>query len=170
MKKFEEITLNRSDFPAVIDDDRLGVEYRLEGDRYIPHYKKGVKHRDHPKAFFHPDIRQIDPPFELLEAMTTRGTIGKFGRLYFDHLRRHNIPRYARLVAAATLPLDLEEADDKGMVRVLEVWHRLLEEENAEGLTENDGIAWIKFAGACARRAEEQVTRELLNEWNAEIN
>ena len=42
MKKSEEITLNPNDFPAVIDDDGLGVEYRLEGDRYIPHYKKGV--------------------------------------------------------------------------------------------------------------------------------
>ncbi|MCR5610862.1 MAG: TnpV protein [Clostridiales bacterium] len=169
MKKFEKTTVNIDDFPSVIDDDMFGVEYHLEGDRYIPRYKEGAEHPDLPKAFFEPVIRQIDPPLGLLNAVTERG-IGKFGRIRFNFLRKYNIPLYARLVATAALPLDLEDANDEAWARVLALFDRLMEEGKAEALKEHDAVKFALFRGECARRAEEQVIQELLNEWQAEIN
>ena len=169
---YSPVPLDYDALPAVIRDETLeGIEYRLnlEQRRYDPRYIDCVKHTKLSKKFFHPGLRQLDPPIELLAAVIGLDDLRQFGRKRLDFLRWHNVPLYAKLVATATLPLDLGAEESKGCKRALALMEQLMKEDKEEVRGETDPIVLMRYQGRCLDRAIEQVAEELLHEWQAEI-
>ena len=169
---YSPVPLDYDALPAVIRDDQFeGVEYRLnlEQGSYDPYYAEGVKHAKLPKRFFEPGMRLIDPPIELIAAVISLEDLNQFGRKRLDFLREHNVPLYAKLVATATLPLDLGAEESKGCKRTLALTEQLMKENKEEVRGITDVVVLARFQGRCFDRAIDRVAEELLHEWQEEI-
>ena len=117
-----------------IYDEKNGLDYELIGDYYYP---------------------CLEPP----EA----ATVGRFGMLYHDYLRKHKRVTYSGLMLSGKLKEHIEDIDRQAE----ETFSQLVDQmKRAEGVTEQlkvtDQMAWVGAMNNIRNRAEEIVKNEII--------
>ena len=112
-----------------------GLEYRLQGDVYLPDLT----------------LPQVHHP------------IGKWGRLHRDYLKEHRPARYETLVLRGKLwsyLAELNEQAEKWLTLIVE--QMKASEGVTEELKASDPMAWVGAMNSIRNRAEEIVLHELI--------
>ena len=117
-----------------IYDEKNGLDYELIGDYYYP---------------------CLEPP----EA----ATVGRFGMLYHDYLRKHKRVTYSGLMLSGKLKEHIEDIDRQAE----ETFSQLVDQmKRAEGVTEQlkvtDQMAWVGAMNNIRNRAEEIVKNKII--------
>lgn len=101
------------------------------------------------------------PNLQLPEQTTV--TVGKYGHLRFEYLKKHRRGTYATLLTTCKLNEHLANIDAEASQRV----HELTEAfARADGITEQlkatNSLLWAQEMNNCKARAEEIVLREVV--------
>ena len=101
------------------------------------------------------------PDLHLPEQKTV--TIGKYGHLRLDYLKKHRRGTYTTLLTTCKLNEHLADIDAEASQRV----HELTEAfARADGITEQlkaeNSLMWVREMNNCKARAEEIVLREVV--------
>lgn len=101
------------------------------------------------------------PNLHLPEQKTV--TVGKYGHLRLDYLKKHRRGTYATLLTTCKLNEHLAEIDVEASQRVRELTEAFAK---AEGITEQlkaeNSLMWAREMNKCKARAEEIVLREVV--------
>ena len=112
-----------------------GLEYRLEGDVYLPDLT----------------LPQVHHP------------IGKWGRLHRDYLKEHRPVRYETLVLSGKPWSCLAELNEQAEKRLTLIVEQMKTSEGVtEELKASDPMAWVGAMNSIRNRAEEIVLHELI--------
>ena len=108
------------------------------------------------------NINGINYPNLQLSEQTTV-TIGKYGHLRLDYLKKHRRGTYTTLLTTCKLNEHLADIDAEASQRVRELTEAFAK---AEGITEQlkatNNLLWAKEMNNCKARAEEIVLREVV--------
>ena len=106
------------------------------------------------------NINGINYPNLQLSEQTTV-TIGKYGHLRLDYLKKHRRGTYTTLLTTCKLNEHLADIDAEASQRVRELTEAFA---RADGITEQlkatNNLLWAKEMNNCKARAEEIVLRE----------
>ena len=101
------------------------------------------------------------PNLHLPEQKTV--TIGKYGHLRLDYLKKHRRGTYTTLLTTCKLNEHLADIDAEASQRVRELTEAFA---RAEGITEQlkatNSLQWVREMNNCKDRAEEIVLREVV--------
>ncbi len=118
-------------------DKKTGIEYIKQGDYYLPNL--------------------------VLAPEETNYTIGKYGRMKLDYLKKHKKVEYIILFTDGKLNRYLHEIDIACEDRIKTIISQLVKQENVtEELKINNQMEWVDRMNSIKNRAEEIVLSELI--------
>ena len=126
-----------NELPKTKIDKKTGIEYRLEGDYYIPNIAvKGTNKDKH---------------------------IGVYGRLRLEYIKKHKLGLYSDLVLNDNLTEYLIDIDKTANDRIRNIIEEFTKKENVnEELKAKDQMEWVRCMNNIKNRAEEIVFNELI--------
>lgn len=126
----------KNELPKTKIDERTGIEYRLEGDYYIPNL--------------------ILPKQETI-------ILNKYGRMRLNYLKEHKKAEYSIMLLDATLNAHLKEIQETAQNRVEQIINKLKAESDlTEEMKDTDILYWVGTMNAIKNQAEEIVFNELI--------
>lgn len=126
-----------SELPKTKIDEKTGIEYRLEGEYYIPNL--------------------ILPEQEAV-------TLNKYGRMRLNYLKEYKKAEYSIMLMEGTLNKHLKEVQETATTRVEQIINQLKVKSGlAENMKNTDVLYWVGTMNAIKNQAEEIVFNELIN-------
>ena len=126
----------KNELPKTKIDERTGIEYRLEGDYYIPNL--------------------ILPKQETI-------SLNKYGRMRLKYLKEHKKSDYTIMLMSGTLSTHLKEIQETADNRVQQIINELKAKSNlTEDMKNTDMLYWVGTMNAIKNQAEEIVFNELI--------
>ena len=126
----------KNELPKTKIDERTGIEYRLEGDYYIPNLTL--------------------PKQETI-------ILNKYGRMRLNYLKEHKKAEYSIMLLDGTLNADLKEIQETAQNRVEQIINKLKAESDlTEEMKDTDILYWVGTMNAIKNQAEEIVFNELI--------
>lgn len=126
-----------SELPKTKIDEKTGIEYRLEGEYYIPNFELPAQ-----------------------EAVT----LNKYGRMRLNYLKEYKKPDYTIMLMEGTLNSHLKEVQKIATTRVEQLINDLKAKSNlTEDMKNIDVLYWVGTMNAIKNQAEEIVFNELIN-------
>ena len=126
----------KNELPKTKIDERTGIEYRLEGDYYIPNL--------------------ILPKQETI-------ILNKYGRMRLNYLKEHKKAEYSIMLLDRTLNAHLKEIQETAQNRVEQIINKLKAESDlTEEMKDTDILYWVGTMNAIKNQAEEIVFNELI--------
>ena len=117
-------------------DERTGIEYRLEGDYYIPNI--------------------VVPKEEKI-------VLNKYGRMRLKYLKEHKKADYTIMLINGTLNTHLKEIQETTQTRVNKIIDQLKEKSDlTENMKNTDMLYWVGTMNSIKAQAEEIVFNELI--------
>lgn len=117
-------------------DERTGIEYRLEGDYYIPNI--------------------VVPKEEKM-------VLNKYGRIRLKYLKEHKKADYTIMLINGTLNTHLKEIQETTQTRVNQIIDQLKEKSDlTENMKNTDMLYWVGTMNSIKAQAEEIVFNELI--------
>ena len=117
-------------------DERTGIEYRLEGDYYIPNLTL--------------------PKQETI-------ILNNYGRMRLNYLKEHKKAEYSIMLLDGTLNAHLKEIQETAQNRVEQIINKLKAESDlTEEMKDTDILYWVGTMNAIKNQAEEIVFNELI--------
>ena len=117
-------------------DERTGIEYRLEGDYYIPNI--------------------VVPKEEKI-------VLNKYGRMRLKYLKEHKKADYTIMLINGTLNTHLKEIQETTQTRVNQIIDQLKEKSDlTENMKNTDMLYWVGTMNSIKAQAEEIVFNELI--------
>ena len=117
-------------------DERTGIEYRLEGDYYIPNI--------------------VVPKEEKI-------ILNKYGRMRLKYLKEHKKADYTIMLINGTLNTHLKEIQETTQTRVNQIIDQLKEKSDlTENMKNTDMLYWVGTMNSIKAQAEEIVFNELI--------
>lgn len=118
-------------------DEKIGIEYTLQGDYYIPNITI-------PKA-------------------RRTGVIGKYGRLKLNYMKKYKIPEYTEMLLNNELKSYLLDIEDECKAKIDILIKQMAEKENVnEELKANNQMEWVQKMNNIKSRVEEIVLNEVI--------
>ena len=110
-------------------DERTGIEYRLEGDNYIPNI--------------------VVPKEEKM-------VLNKYGRMRLKYLKEHKKADYTIMLINGTLNTHLKEIQETTQTRVNQIIDQLKEKSDlTENMKNTDMLYWVGTMNSIKAQAEE---------------
>ena len=126
----------KNELPKTKIDERTGIEYRLEGDYYIPNLTL--------------------PKQETI-------ILNKYGRMRLNYLKEHKKSEYIIMFMENTLIDHLEEIQETATKRVNQIIDDLKAKSNlTEDMKNTDMLYWVGTMNAIKQQAEEIILNELI--------
>ena len=126
----------KNELPKTKIDERTGIEYRLEGDYYIPNLTL--------------------PKQETI-------ILNKYGRMRLNYLKEHKKAEYSIMLLDGTLNAHLKEIQETAQNRVEQIINKLKAESDlTEEMKDTDILYWVGTMNAIKNQAEEIVFNELI--------
>ena len=126
----------KNELPKTKIDERTGIEYRLEGDYYIPNLTL--------------------PKQETI-------ILNKYGRMRLNYLKEHKKAEYSIMLLDDTLNAHLKEIQETAQNRVEQIINKLKAESDlTEEMKDTDILYWVGTMNAIKNQAEEIVFNELI--------
>ena len=126
----------KNELPKTKIDERTGIEYRLEGDYYIPNLTL--------------------PKQETI-------ILNKYGRMRLNYLKEHKKAEYSIMLLDGTLNAHLKEIQETVQNRVEQIINKLKAESDlTEEMKDTDILYWFGTMNAIKNQAEEIVFNELI--------
>ena len=126
----------KNELPKTKIDERTGIEYRLEGDYYIPNLTL--------------------PKQETI-------ILNKYGRMRLNYLKEHKKAEYSIMLLDGTLKAHLKEIQETAQNRVEQIINKLKAESDlTEEMKDTDILYWVGTMNAIKNQAEEIVFNELI--------
>ena len=126
----------KNELPKTKIDERTGIEYRLEGDYYIPNLTL--------------------PKQETI-------ILNKYGRMRLNYLKEHKKAEYSIMLLYGTLNVHLKEIQETAQNRVEQIINKLKAESDlTEEMKDTDILYWVGTMNAIKNQAEEIVFNELI--------
>ena len=126
----------KNELPKTKIDERTGIEYRLEGDYYIPNL--------------------ILPKQETI-------ILNKYGRMRLNYLKEHKKAEYSIMLLDGPLNAHLKEIQETAQNRVEQIINKLkVESDLTEEMKDTDILYWVGTMNAIKNQAEEIVFNELI--------
>ena len=117
-------------------DERIGIEYHLERDYYIPNI--------------------IAPKQEYI-------ILNKYGRMRLKYLKEYQKADYTIMLMNGTLNTHLKEIQETAQTRINQIIDQLKEKSNlTEEMKNTDVLYWVGTMNSIKAQAEEIVSRELI--------
>ena len=117
-------------------DERTGIEYRLEGDYYIPNLVLEKQKKIH---------------------------LNKYGRMRLNYLKEHKKAEYTIMFMENTLIEHLEEIQETATKRVNQIINDLKAKSDlTENMKNTDVLYWVGTMNAIKQQAKEIVLKELI--------
>ncbi|MCI8471277.1 MAG: TnpV protein [Clostridia bacterium] len=117
-------------------DERTGIEYRLQGDYYIPNI--------------------VTPKQE-------KNALNKYGRMRLNYLKEHKKAEYTIMLMNGTLNTHLKEMQETAQNRVEQIINQLKEKSNlTEDMKNTDMLYWVGTMNSIKHQAEEIIYKELI--------
>ena len=124
------------ELPKTKIDERTGIEYRLEGDYYIPNI--------------------VVPKEEKI-------VLNKYGRMRLKYLKEHKKADYTIMLINGTLNTHLKEIQETTQTRVDQIIDQLKEKSDlTENMKNTDILYWVGTMNSIKAQAEEIVFNELI--------
>ena len=124
------------ELPKTKIDERTGIEYRLEGDYYIPNI--------------------VVPKEEKM-------VLNKYGRMRLKYLKEHKKADYTIMLINGTLNTHLKEIQETTQTRVNQIIDQLKEKSDlTENMKNTDMLYWIGTMNSIKAQAEEIVFSEII--------
>lgn len=121
----------KNELPKTKIDERTGIEYRLEGDYYIPNLTL--------------------PKQETI-------ILNKYGRMRLNYLKEHKKAEYSIMLLDGTLNAHLKEIQETVQNRVEQIINKLKAESDlTEEMKDTDILYWVGTMNAIKNQAEEIV-------------
>ena len=118
-------------------NEKIKIEYTKVGDYYLPN-------------------------LTLLKPRRT-GTIGKYGRLKLNHMKKYNIPEYTEMLLNNELKSYLLDIDDECKNKLEILIKQMAENENiTEELKANNQLEWVGKMNSIKHSAEEIILNEII--------
>ena len=112
-----------------------GIDYILVGDYYVPDLKLPEEHR----------------------------SIGRWGSLHREYLRKHRPVLYSTLVLSSELYTYLADLNEQATERCSLIIEQMAEAEGVdEALKASDQMLWVQSMNSIRNRAEEIIKHELI--------
>lgn len=125
-----------NELPKTKIDERTGIEYRLEGDYYIPN---------------------------LAMPKQEKITLNKYGRLRLKYLKEYRKADYSIMLMNGTLNTHLRELQETAQVRIDQIINELKEKSDlTEDMKNTDMLYWVGTMNSIKNQAEEIVFSELI--------
>ena len=125
-----------NELPKIKIDERTGIEYRLEGDSYIPNLSM--------------------PKEEKI-------TLNKYGRMRLKYLKKYKKADYAIMLMDGTLNTHLKELQETADNRVQQLINELKAKSDlTEDMKNTDMLYWVGTMNSIKAQAEEIVFSELI--------
>lgn len=125
-----------NELPKTKIDERIGIEYHLEGDYYIPN---------------------------LIMSKQEKITLNKYGRMRLKYLKEHKKSDYIIMLMSGTLSTHLKEIQETADNRVQQIINELKAKSNlTEDMKNTDMLYWVGIMNAIKAQAEEIVFSELI--------
>lgn len=125
-----------NELPKTKIDERTGIEYRLEGDYYIPNI--------------------VAPKQEKI-------VLNKYGRMRLKYLKEHKKAEYTIMFMSGTLITHLKEIQETAQNRVEQIIDQLKEKSDlTEDMKNTDVLYWVGTMNSIKSQAEEIVLSELI--------
>ena len=126
----------KNELPKTKIDERTGIEYRLEGDYYIPNL--------------------ILPKQETI-------ILNKYGRMRLNYLKEHKRTDYTIMFIDGTLNTHLKEIQEKADNRVQQIISELKSKSDlTEDMKNTDMLYWVGTMNSIKAQTEEIVFSELI--------
>ena len=117
-------------------DEKTGISYTLKGDYYYP---------------------------DLTLPEQTHDTIGKYGNLRLDFIKKHRKGFYTTVLMDGTLNAHLHEIDEQAKEMVHRITADLAKARDInEALKSTDQLRWVAEMNNCKAAAEESVLNDLI--------
>ena len=117
-------------------DERTGIEYRLEGDYYIPNI--------------------VVPKEEKM-------VLNKYGRMRLKYLKEHKKADYTIMLINGTLNTHLKEIQETTQTRVDQIIDQLKEKSDlTENMKNTDMLYWVGTMNSIKAQAEEIIFSEII--------
>ena len=117
-------------------DERTGIEYRLEGDYYIPN---------------------------LTMPKQDKFTLNKYGRMRLKYLKEYKKADYTIMFMNGTLNTHLKELQETADNRVQQIISELKAKSDlTEDMKNTDMLYWVGTMNAIKNQAEEIIYKELI--------
>ena len=117
-------------------DERTGIEYRLEGDYYIPNI--------------------VVPKEEKM-------VLNKYGRMRLKYLKEHKKADYTIMLINGTLNTHLKEIQETTQTRVNQIIDQLKEKSDlTENMKNTDMLYWVGTMNSIKAQAEEIIFSEII--------
>ena len=124
------------ELPKTKIDERTGIEYRLEGDYYIPNI--------------------VVPKEEKI-------VLNKYGRMRLKYLKEHKKADYTIMLINGTLNTHLKEIQETTQTRVDQIIDQLKEKSDlTENMKNTDMLYWVGTMNSIKAQSEEIVFSELV--------
>lgn len=125
-----------NELPKTKIDEKTGIEYRLEGDYYIPNLALPVQEKI---------------------------TLNKYGRMRLKFLKEHQKAEYTIMLMNGTLNTHLKELQETAQTRVEQIINQLKEKSDlTEDMKDTDILYWVGTMNSIKAQAEEIVCSELI--------
>ncbi len=122
--------------PKTKIDERTGIEYRLEGDYYIPN---------------------------IVAPKQERIVLNKYGRMRLNYLKEHKKTEYTIMLMEGTLTTHLKEIQETATKRVNQIIEELKAKSDlAEDMKNTDMLYWVGTMNSIKAQAEEIVYNEII--------
>ena len=126
----------KNELPKTKIDEKTGIEYRLEGDYYIPH---------------------------LALPKQEKIILNKYGRMRLNYLKENKKTEYSIMLLDGTLNEHLKGIQETAQNRVEQIINQLKAESNLiEEMKNTDVLYWVGIMNAIKNQAEEIVFNELI--------
>lgn len=125
-----------NELPKTKTNERTGIEYRLEGDYYIPNI--------------------MAPKYENI-------ILNKYGRMRLKYLKEYQKADYTIMLMNGTLNTHLKKIQETADIRVQQIINELKAKSNlSEDMKNTDMFYWIGTMNSIKAQAEEIVFNELI--------
>lgn len=125
-----------NELPKTKIDERTGIEYRLDGDYYIPN---------------------------LTLPKQEKITLNKYGRMRLKYLKDYKKAEYNIMFMNGTLNTHLKETQENAQTRLEQITNKLKEESNlTEDMKNTDMLYWVGTMNGIKNQAEEIILNELI--------
>ena len=126
----------KNELPKTKIDERTGIEYRLEGDYYIPN---------------------------LTLPKQEKIILNKYGRMRLKYLKENIKAEYSIMLMDGTLNKHLKENQETVQKRLNQIIYQLKEKSNlTEDMKNTDVLYWVGTMNAIKNQAEEIAFNELI--------
>lgn len=136
LRKEKRKTIMNNKLPKTKIDERTEIEYKLEGDYYIPNLAM---------------IKQENV------------TLNKYGRMRLNYLKENKKADYTIMIMDGTLNKHLKEIQEVAIERVEQIVSQLKEKSDlTEGMKDTNMLHWVGTMNTIKNQAEEIVIDELI--------